>query len=349
MRPQSLLAIGSLLVIASAGRAETTKTLRVTLEGGTGRPFAVENLAGTMTVIGGEGGVVTAVAVIHAEDDTLAEAVRFEQVAGKDGVPTLRVVYPLDRESTFRYPAASGSSTVEYADRKVRVSRGSGALLWAEVEVHVPGQVGDATFRNLVGTLHAAGIAGRLLLDSASGDIDARELGGTVRADTGSGDVRAESVKGVFTCDTGSGDCTVTGFDGSDLVCDTGSGDVRLSKATSGKVTADTGSGSVRIDGADIEELDADTGSGSVAAEVVGTRLRRVKADTGSGSFTLRLPPETSFELATDMGGGDLKCEFADARAIVRHREVVGYSRGEGKVRIDADTGSGDVTIGPTR
>jgi DUF4097 and DUF4098 domain-containing protein YvlB len=349
MRSRTLLAIATLLVLASASAAETTRTLKVTLEGAPGGRFAVENLAGTMTVTGGSGDTVSAVAVIHAEDSTVADSVRFEQVAGKEGVATLRVIYPLDRERSFRYPAAGGSSSVEYAGHKVRVGRASGVLLWAEVEVHVPAKVGNATFRNLVGKLDAQGVEGQLLLDGASGDIAARSLTGTVKADTGSGDVHAEDLKGAFTCDTGSGNCTVTTFVGTDLSCDTGSGEVRISRVTATRVAADTGSGSVRIEGSDIEELVADTGSGSVTAEVTGNSLRRVKADTGSGSVSLRVPPETGFELLADMGSGDLDCRFPDAQAIARHREVIGYRRGDAKVRIDVDTGSGDVTLAPVK
>lgn len=37
------------------------------------------------------------------------------------------------------------------------------------------------------------------------------------------------------------------------------------------------------------------------------------------------------------------------AQPIVKKRTVVGYRRGDGRIRIDPDTGSGDVSINPTR
>src|SRR5213596_2837220 len=58
----------------------------------------------TMRGVPGSGPSVVAVATIHAEDDDLAKAMKVEQVAGKLGVPTLRVIYPLDRGNTIRYP-----------------------------------------------------------------------------------------------------------------------------------------------------------------------------------------------------------------------------------------------------
>jgi hypothetical protein len=47
------------------------------------------------------------------------------------------------------------------------------------------------------------------------------------------------------------------------------------------------------------------------------------------------------------MGSGELESGFTDAQAIVNRREVVGYRRGDGRIKIDVDTGSGDVTVEP--
>ena len=326
--------------------AETTRTVRATLTGDAAASFAVENLAGTMTVVAVDGATVEAVATIHAEDATLAGAATFEQVRAHSGMQTLRLVYPVDSHRTFRFPGG-GSSNVEYAGRKVKVSSRSGVLLWADVEVRVPRRVGDAAFYNLIGTLTAEGVEGAVRLDGASADIVARNLDGRVVADTGSGDVRAESVKGSFTCDTGSGDCLVAGFDGEELSCDTGSGDINARDVKARVVRADTGSGHVRVENADIEDFRGDTGSGNVLVQVVGTRLRRASADTGSGDFTVYLPADAAFELQADLGSGDIVSRFSDAQAIVRGREVVGYRRGAGTIRIDADLGSGDVLVSP--
>jgi DUF4097 and DUF4098 domain-containing protein YvlB len=72
-----------------------------------------------------------------------------------------------------------------------------------------------------------------------------------------------------------------------------------------------------------------------------------VEADTGPRDVRLRLPRDMSFELRADTGSGDVESGFADAEPIVRHREVIGYRRGDGTVKIDVDTGSGDVTVDP--
>jgi hypothetical protein len=340
-----VLALAATLVTCTAF-AETTRVVRATLSGEDAAAFAVENLAGTMTVVAVDGAVVEAVATVHAEDAELAGTVEFERVRSHSGLQTLRLTYPVGDHHRFRYPD-SGSSTVEYAGHRVKVSATSGVLLWADVEVRVPRRVGDAAFYNLVGRLSAEGVEGELRLDGASADIVARRLGGRVVADTGSGDVRGEALAGTFTCDTGSGDCVLTGFDGDEVTCDTGSGDVIARDVKARRLRADTGSGQVRVEDADIEEFSGDTGSGDILLRVSGERLRRAGADTGSGDFTVYLPADAAFELRADIGSGDIVSRFDDAQAIVREREVIGYRRGAGTIRIDADLGSGDVVVAP--
>ena len=97
----------------------------------------------------------------------------------------------------------------------------------------------------------------------------------------------------------------------------------------------------------DIEQFDADTGSGDVELAAVGARLTSIRADTGSGSVTLRLPGNASFEALADQGSGDIRMAFSDAEPIRHKSEIVGYRRGDGRIRITVETGSGDLRIEP--
>jgi len=63
----------------------------------------------------------------------------------------------------------------------------------------------------------------------------------------------------------------------------------------------------------------------------------------------LRLPANAGFEAWADTGSGDVVSRFSDAEPIVRDREVVGYRRGDRRIRIDVDTGSGSVTFEPAQ
>ena len=354
----SVVAIGGVLPVSAA--PDVTRTLRAELRAPSDL-FAVENLAGTMRVVAGEGDAVVAVATVHAESQVLADAVRLEQVRGMEGRPALRVRYPLDQHWRIRYPGApdsyrersrrwfdGGRTSTKYDGHDhVQVSSDEGVLVYADLEVRIPRRTVDAVFRNVVGPIAGEGVEGRARFETGSGTIDVQGSKGDLTADTGSGDVTAQSVEGQFSCDTGSGRCEVAGFRGEKLRCDTGSGDIEVRGATAGHIAVDTGSGNVRVTASEADEIDADTGSGSVELEAGGARLRRVRADTGSGDVRLRLGADASFEVKGEMGSGEIVSRYPDAEPILRKREVVGYRRGSAQTRISVDSGSGDLIVEP--
>jgi Putative adhesin len=332
-------------LVRSAG-AEVSKTVRLTQDASL--PFAVENLAGTMTVLPGTGSQAEVTATLYAESPALLEAMRFEPARDDEGRPSLRVRYPAS-ERHFRYSGSGGRSETRYDGRRVKVSRDSGVVVYADLEVRLPPDVAGAWVRNAVGPLSASGVSGEITLDTGSGAITLSDVSGTIVADTGSGNVEASNARGRFTCDTGSGNCAVTGFRGELLSLDTGSGSLDISEVETIRLKADTGSGRVRVSRGQAEQVVADTGSGSVDLDLGGSGLRRVKADTGSGDVRLRLPEDAAFEVRVNTGGGELESRFADAQPIVEDDEVVGYRRGAARIKIDVDTGSGDVVVEPVR
>jgi hypothetical protein len=357
-------AIFAALVLAgNAAAADVTRSLNAVLSADPSRPFRVENLAGHMVVRQGMGPKVVVTATVHGEDQKTAALLRLEEVRdSKTGNPTLRVQYPLNQYTSYRYTGEksdgssegffaalfSGRSTVTYDDTRVTVSASHGLALYADLVVEIP-RASSGTFRNVVGRLEGSSIDGTLRFDSGSGDITLRDFKGEVVADTGSGDVNASSGHGSFKCNTGSGDCTLKRFNGERLDLDTGSGDIQVTDSTARFVKADTGSGSVEVEVRDSEEISANTGSGDVSVVAAGANLARIKADTGSGDVHLKLPPSLGFEMKADTGSGDVSSTFDDATPIVVRRKVQGYRRGDLKVRIDVDTGSGDVSVGPGR
>lgn len=370
MRLASTVALAALLIPAVSVQAEVTRTLRAELPASElAHRVAVENLAGAMTITAGGGDTIVAVATIHAESDSVANAMRFERVIGENGAPTLRVRYP-ENESTFRYPKASrdesrhephpvaavfenlfgwagGGSNTKYDGRRVRVVGSGGVLAYADVQITVPKRALEAAFRNRVGAMKADGVEGNVVFDTASGGIDVAHLKGRMRADTGSGNVLATALQGTFNCDTGSGHCQISGFDGDDLQCDTGSGDVSIKDARARDVKVDTGSGDVNLTKVDAQQVDADTGSGNVELEASGTRLSRFSADTGSGNVLVRLAKDASFHAQAELSSGRVKSRFEDAEAITDDGEVIGYRRGTGGVTIRVETGSGNLVIEP--
>jgi hypothetical protein len=341
-----VLAVAAHPGLAWSAGAEVSKTVRLTHDASL--PFAVENLAGKVTVLPGAGSQAEVTATLYAESAALLDAMGFEPARDDQGRPSLRVRYPAS-ERHFRYPAARGRSETRYDGRKVKVSRDSGVVAYADLEVRLPPDVAEAWVRNAVGPLSASGVSGEIALDTGSGDITVSDVAGKIVADTGSGNVEASGARGRFTCDTGSGNCSVTGFRGELLNLDTGSGDLDITDVETIRLHADTGSGRVRVTRAQAEQVVADTGSGSVDLDLGGSGLRRVKADTGSGNVRLRLPEDATFEVRVDTGGGQLQSRFADAQPIMEDHDVVGYRRGAARIKIDVDTGSGDVVVEPTR
>lgn len=364
MRRATLVPFALAVVLFAAvvpAAAETTRTLKGTIAPGSGESWAVENLAGRMTITAGSGSAITATITVHAGSDELADLMKVEQVRGDKGRMTLRVIYPLDKHTTYRYSdvgksgnqsfwgifGSGGTTTLEYGGQRAKVSGKEGVLLYADIDVQVPARLGKGLLRNYVGRMEAKGLEGHLTFDTASGDLDLEDLKGTIGADTGSGDVHIAGVQGSLDFDTGSGDVTIEGFEGELLNGDVGSGDITIRSGSIAKVDLDTGSGDVRLQAADITELKADTGSGDVRFDFNGGTLTRAVLSTGSGDVTLRLGPDASFEATFDAGSGDLTNRFADAVPIVRGREVVGYKHGDGRAKIIVETGSGDFLLEP--
>jgi putative adhesin len=348
--------LAALALSTCLASAEVTKSLRFEMTPPAGL-YAVENLAGTMKVVPGASSTVVAVATVHAESDELLGSIRLVQVRGKKGEPVLRVEYPLDRHTTYRYPrngsgvlsslfGGGSNTTVEYAGKKVKVTSDKGVLLWADVEVQIP-EDHEGAFRNSVGALRGQGVEGKLSFDGASADVSLETVRGTIKVDTGSGDVKAHDVEGELACNTGSGDISLQKFRGDLLDFDTGSGDIDVRDSQVRTVKADTGSGDIRVHATGLDAFDGDTGSGDISLDAADGALTTVRADTGSGDVTLILGPQASFELTADQGSGGLVSHYEDAKPILSGRELVGYRRGDAKAKIHVETGSGDVVLQP--
>lgn len=356
---RALALIALWLCLTPAMLAEVTKTLRGELAA-TGLPrFAVENLAGIMRIRPGTGNTVIAIATIHAESEALAGAMRLEQVTGEGGIPTLSVRYPLDRERTIRYPDPrdthdwefldlfSSSSKYRYGGQTVRVSRHHGVLLYADVDVQVPPGRLDAAFRNLVGSLEARGLQGRLRFEVESADLRLDALSGDLELQGSSGDTRASDIHGGWRSNFSSGDCVLESFEGDLLSFHTSSGDIHARSVKARRIEVESSSGDARIRDADIEEFAADSSSGDIELESTGRRLKAVRVETSSGDVAVRLPSDASFEAEADQSSGDLTVGFSDGSAV-RHRDkLTAYRRGSGGSRIQLRTSSGDVVIEP--
>ncbi|MEP6769720.1 MAG: DUF4097 family beta strand repeat-containing protein [Acidobacteriota bacterium] len=359
MRTAPLPVLFAVLIAGAAGplHAEATRVLRFEAPVGA---FAVENLAGRMSIRAGTGDRAVVVATVHAETEALAAAVRLESVKGDGPGQTIRVRYP-DGERTILYRGSHGSNDsflvglftdhfqgkFSYDGRSMQVSSTRGRLLYADVEVEVPARDLEAAFRNRVGAVSATGLSGRLSFDVASADLRLDHLQGDIRLSGSSGDVLADDIRGSWTSDFSSGDVVLERFSGERADFHSSSGDVRIGSIDAASLSLDTSSGELRITDAEIGDVSLHTGSGDIRIESRGRRLARLHARTGSGDVEVRLPREASFDAHATLSSGDMHVGFTDGTATVRSGDMIAYRRGDGAAKIDVQAGSGNLTIEP--
>jgi len=353
----SVLALG-LALSASAAGEDVVRTIQAELPGQDLSRFSVENLAGTLRISAGPGNTVTVVATVHAESQALADAVRVERVAGEAGSMALRVRYPYDQVSTFRYQAPdhntdgfflgfAPANVYDYDGHRVRVSPGHGKALYADLEVRVPTGRLQASFRNLVGLVEAAGLNGELRFDVESADLRLRRLEGEIVLQGTSGDTRARDIKGTWKSNFSSGDLVLDGFVGDTLSVNSSSGDFVIKHVQARRAQVEASSGDLRLVDADLEELASEATSGDVAFEASGARLKDVKIRTSSGDVSVRLPAGAAFQVDADQSSGDMDVRFSDGSSVQHDDKIVGYHRGSGGAHIRVRTSSGDLTVSP--
>lgn len=335
------------LALPLAGQGAKTYTL-------SGESVAVYNIAGVIRVEGSRGGAVT-VAVTPTGPDASRLSVESGELRGRT---TLRVIYPEDR---IIYPTLGRGSNSSFTlrpdgtwgdddrrwgrgeGRKV-TGRGSGDELEAAADLTVPIPEGRRVAIYLgVGRIEAVNVNGNLHLDAMSGDVTARDTRGSLSIDTGSGDVRVTGASGALSLDTGSGDVEVSDMKEGDLKVDTGSGEVQVREITARTLDIDTGSGDIRVDAAQVPEATLEAGSGSIAISL-GGGVDRLHVETGSGDVTVRLPESVNATVDLETGSGDL--DLGVPLQLVRKSEgEIRGTLGNGRGRIEIETGSGDISL----
>jgi DUF4097 and DUF4098 domain-containing protein YvlB len=105
----------------------------------------------------------------------------------------------------------------------------------------------------------------------------------------------------------------------------------------------DTGSGGIRLERVSSSDVTLDTGSGAVSVELL-DRVENLLVDTGSGSVTLYLPANVGAEIEAETGSGGIDVEVPVQIRSVKRDHLLGRI-GDGRGRIDIDTGSGAIRL----
>ena len=315
---------------------------------------AIYNLAGEMRLEPGSGSDVT-VQVTRAG----ADAAKVKVAQGKrDGVETLRFIYPGDR-ILYGQPSNGSSTQLRVRDdgtfgddqerkgkqdgRRVTIASSGGGLdARANLRIAVPSgrqvsvylAVGEVSVTNVNGDLH---------IDAASAPVTASGTRGELDIDVGAGPVQVTQSRGDLSVDTGSGGVTATDIRGESVSIETGSGDVTASRLNSNQLSIDTGSGNIQVTGLTAPQVKLQTGSGSVTADLNG-EVWDVAVETGSGDVMLKVPPTLAAEVDIETSSGDIETDFEVA--VTRHaRDHMTGRIGDGGGKIAIESGSGGIKL----
>jgi len=314
---------------------------------------SIYNLAGTVEIVPGAGSDVV-VEVNRGGVDGADLTVEVSTISGREA---LRVVYPSDRVVYTGGQRGNRSNTElrvrddgtfygsgRRSGRRVRVStQGRGLEAHADLVVRVPSGR-SVNLYLAVGASQARDLDGDLLLDQGSGAAEVSGVRGSVRVDTGSGGVTVRNVQGpVVSIDTGSGGVVIGEIRADEVEIDTGSGRVEGVGLVTPQLRVDTGSGSVELAGIESPDVVCDTGSGAVRL-AFDTDIDQVEVDTGSGSIELLVPADSGAELELDTGNGGIEVDLPVRLTRSDRRHLEG-SLGDGRGRVQLDTGSGAIRI----
>ena len=191
------------------------------------------------------------------------------------------------------------------------------------------------------GSQSIAGLRGPVKAGTGSGNLRIDDIGDELEAHTGSGNIEIRSVKGRLHAQTGSGPIRATDIAGG-FVATTGSGDVRLEQSSPGDGKVDTGSGTVEIHGLR-GGLRVETGSGGISVE--GDPTGDWSLHTGSGGVVARVPSEAAFDVDAHTSSGHISTTHSiTIQGTVGRGELRGKV-GQGGVRLELRTGSGNIQI----
>lgn len=339
------------IAVAGAG-ADVSAQERHALRG---NAVAVYNLVGSISLESGTGSDVE-VEVTRQGPDASQLRVETGQVRGREA---LRVVYPSDRilfRSDSRGSRWFGDSRTTLSvnddgtfgdggrgDRRVEIrSSGSGLEAHADVRVRVPR---NRTISIHLGAGHATvtNVDGDISVDVSAASVTTRGTRGRLLLDTGSGDVSVTDAEGEVTLDSGSGEVEISGVRGEMVRLETGSGSVRATDVTARLLRVDTGSGRVTVRGASSPDISLDTGSGSVEV-LLTSDVEQLTIDSGSGGITLGIPESLGAMLSVETGSGGVDFDFP-VTVTRRSRGRLTGQIGDGRGRIDIETGSGSVRL----
>jgi DUF4097 and DUF4098 domain-containing protein YvlB len=382
------LSLPVLLVIAGCApeRGTTGPVSReTTLTFAADEPIKIRNLSGAIKLVRAESEQIEVRVTVYAESSELLEKFEIEETTDEDGILLVRMVYPLDEYSDYRYPFrgdggesagsnwgslfgdGSGANLI-FEDKRVNVDDSAGILLYADIEVLVPDDSATVSISNEVGSFRINAITGDVAAVLVMGDVTVENFKGSLNLDLTGGDIDVAQFNGSLTCSIVSGrvdlsdvsgeslDCSITSgsINGTDVGSDdvsakTVSGRINIEALTTRKVKLGTVSGRMKYTADRIEVFEAESSNGHIQLNAPGEHLKSVDVDTGNGNVTLVLGPAAAFEMRTSVRESRVESRYEDVRRILDNEQFRGLARGEATTKINVDTSNGRIILQPGR
>jgi Toastrack DUF4097 len=259
------------------GTATEGGQIEQTFQVGEAPLLTIDNFAGDVTIVGGQPGEITVVAVKHVPFAGNPDRIEVKLQPQEGGllIETKKPTSLINAWVTLNIRAPAGTV--------LDLKTGSGNVEASRI-------TGGAKVHTGSGNVAAHDLVGEVDLESGSGTMSAVTISGPLKVHTGSGQVELEAVTGGIDASTGSGGMNVRTSAGS-VRLETGSGGIDYQGTPEGDCRFQTGSGSITLRmPSDLNaEVDLHTGSGSidVAFAVEGNQSRQdVKGVIGSGGDT---------------------------------------------------------------
>jgi DUF4097 and DUF4098 domain-containing protein YvlB len=275
--------IALVLMTAAAGFAWSAQPVDERHPVTKGAEVSIENIAGSLTIIGWDAAEVEVVGTLgdgvegldfEVDDDGVSIEVEYdEDYHGRQTTPT---------DLTIRLPSSSPVS-VETVSSSITVSGVRGALDLESVS-------GKIQVSGVPGSLDVENVSGAIEIDSAPDDSDLSSVSGSIRVATAMGSVDAENVSGSIVIEGG----TLAGAD-----IETVSGDItcKAIPGPKGDIDMETMSGSITlvVDAGAVASYDLETFSGNITNQI-GPEPQKISKYT----------PEKELRFNTGQGGPNI-------------------------------------------
>jgi lia operon protein LiaG len=335
--------IASTLVPVAPVMAETSTRRNLS-----GERVAIHNLVGSLEVVPGTGSAVVAEVTLRGPD---SGRLRVDEGPLR-GRSTLRIVYPGNRVKVARFGGHTTSNFWVRDDgtldgksgegRRVLLSGRDGIEASADVKLHVPRGAKVEIYWGH-GTGDVRDIDADLAIDGAGLGVTTVGTRGALSVDIGSGTVRVRRARGSVNAETGSGDIHLDEVTGDGLSAETGSGTIRANGIDCPELVLETGSGDIEALSLRAERASLETGSGNVEV-LLDSNVRSLSVESGSGNLEVLVPRPFGAAVHLETGSGGIEIDVPIEVRSRSRNEVTG-TIGDGRGRLQLETGSGNIAI----